>query len=120
MNKDDIKTPGKADVIEIVEEGIEEISSFWKAADKVYLWLKNRALPFLWGAIAASALAFSTGCSAMAPQTRTQSMGVYALGLPAIAVITQTTQTEENTGSDTNSASQSNPVTVENEVTGNK
>ena len=58
---------------------------------------------------------FACGCSAMAPQTRTQSMGVYALGLPAIAVITQTSQATENTGDDTNSASQENPVEVKTE-----
>ena len=72
-------------------------------------------IPFISGAIAALGAYFACGCSAMAPQTRTQSMGVYALGLPAIAVITQTSQATENTGDDTNSASQENPVDVKTE-----
>ena len=40
-------------------------------------------------------------------------MGVYAFGIPGIAVITQSQQTADNAGSDTNAAAQSNPVTVE-------
>ena len=107
--------PKKGETAEIIEEGAEELSAFWRGFDRFYRWLKDRLLPFVSGALAASAAYFACGCSAMAPQTRTQSMGVYALGLPAIAVITQTRQAEENAGSDTNSASQTNPVDVKTE-----
>ena len=100
---------------EIIEEGAEELSAFWQGFIRLYRWMKDRLLPFVSGALAASAAYFACGCSAMAPQTRTQSMGVYALGLPAIAVITQTRQAEENAGSDTNSANQANPVDVKTE-----
>ena len=108
-------TPPETKTAEIIEEGAESVSAFWRGFIRLYRWLKDRLLPFVSGALAASAACFACGCSAMAPQTRTQSMGVYALGLPAIAVITQTTQTEENAGSDTNSASQTNPVDVKTE-----
>ena len=43
-------------------------------------------------------------------------MGVYAFGIPGIAVITQSQQTADNTGSDTNAAAQSNPVSVDTKV----
>ena len=108
-------TPKKGETAEIIEEGAESVSAFWQGFIRLYRWMKNKVLPFVSGAIAASAAYFASGCSAMAPQTRTQSMGVYALGLPAIAVITQTSQAEENAGSDTNSASQTNPVEVKTE-----
>lgn len=39
-------------------------------------------------------------------------MSVYALGIPGIAVITESRQTADNAGSDTNAAAQSNPLTV--------
>ena len=110
----DVNEP-ESEAAEIIEEGAESVSAFWQGFIRLYRWMKNKVLPFVSGAIAASAAYFASGCSAMAPQTRTQSMGVYALGLPAIAVITQTSQAEENAGSDTNSASQTNPVEVKTE-----
>ena len=110
----DVNEP-ESEAVEIIEEGAESVSAFWQGFLRLYRWMKNKVLPFVSGAIAASAAYFASGCSAMAPQTRTQSMGVYALGLPAIAVITQTSQAEENAGSDTNSASQTNPVEVKTE-----
>ena len=55
----------------------------------------------------------SSGCSSMAPSDKTQTMGVYAFGIPGIAVITQSHQTADNAGSDTNAAAQSNPVSVD-------
>jgi hypothetical protein len=48
----------------------------------------------------------------MTPSDKTQTMGVYAFGIPGIAVITQSHQTADNAGSDTNAAAQSNPVEV--------
>jgi hypothetical protein len=48
----------------------------------------------------------------MMPSDKTQTMGVYAFGIPGIAVITHSHQTADNAGSDTNAAAQSNPVSV--------
>ena len=52
----------------------------------------------------------------MTPSDKTQTMGVYAFGIPGIVVITQSRQTADNAGSDTNAATQSNPVSVEPKV----
>ena len=64
--------------------------------------------PVLLGAVGGGVIALSGGCSSMVPSTKTQSMGVYAFGIPGIAVITQTTQAADYTGGDTNSAMQAN------------
>ena len=47
------------------------------------------------------ALCFANGCSSLTPSDKTQTMGVYAFGIPGIAVITQSLQTADNAGSDT-------------------
>ena len=54
----------------------------------------------------------AAGCSSLTPSSKVQSMGVYAFGLPAIAVITQSGQTADYSGGDTNGVSQANPVTT--------
>ena len=40
-------------------------------------------------------------------------MGVYAFGIPGIAVITQSTQASDTTSEDVNANRQTNPVTTE-------
>ena len=57
-------------------------------------------------------VASCAGCSSLVPSNKTQSMGVYAFGIPGIAVITSTTQQAENDGEDINEPKQMNPVTV--------
>ena len=74
------------------------------------IWAAIR--PVLLGAIGGSIVGVSSGCSSMTPSDKTQTMGVYAFGIPGIAVITQSHQTADNAGSDTNVAAQSNPVEV--------
>ena len=49
----------------------------------------------------------------MTPNNKTQTMGVYALGLPGIAVITQSHQAADATIEDVNANKQTNPVTTE-------
>ena len=61
-------------------------------------------------------VSITSGCSSMTPSDKTQTMGVYAFGIPGIAVITQSHQTADNAGSDTNAAAQSNPVSVDTRV----
>ena len=82
----------------------------WKALFK-QLW--SAVKPVLLGAIGGGLVSVASGCSSMAPSDKTQTMGVYAFGIPGIAVITQSTQAADNAGSDTNAAAQSNPVVVE-------
>ena len=85
----------------------------WKELAR-QLWAAIR--PVLLGAIGGGIVSVSSGCSSMAPSDKTQTMGVYAFGIPGIAVITQSSQTADNTGSDTNAAAQSNPVSVDTRV----
>ncbi|MBP3406657.1 MAG: hypothetical protein J6N18_11180 [Kiritimatiellae bacterium] len=85
----------------------------WKELMK-QLWAAIK--PVLLGAIGGGIVGVSSGCSSMAPSDKTQTMGVYAFGIPGIAVITQSHQTADNAGSDTNAAAQSNPVSVDTKV----
>ena len=82
----------------------------WKELMK-QIWAAVR--PVLLGAIGGGIVSFASGCSSLAPSDKTQTMGVYAFGIPGIAVITQSSQAADNAGSDTNAAAQANPVTVE-------
>ena len=81
----------------------------WKELMK-QIWAAVR--PVLLGAIGGGIVSFASGCSSLTPSDKTQTMGVYAFGIPGIAVITQSTQAADNAGSDTNAAAQSNPVEV--------
>ena len=82
----------------------------WKALGKA-LW--ESVKPVLLAAVGGGLVAVSSGCSSMTPSSKTQSMGVYALGIPGIAIITQSTQNEDASGGDTNVPTQANPVTVD-------
>ena len=81
----------------------------WKELGK-QLW--NAIKPVLLGALGGGLVAVSSGCSSMTPSTKTQSMGVYALGIPGIAIITKSAQNEDASGGDTNVPTQVNPVTT--------
>ena len=81
----------------------------WKALGKA-LW--NAVKPVLLGAIGGGVIALTDGCSSLTPSSKTQSMGVYAIGVPGIAIITQSTQNEDASGGDANAPSQTNPVTT--------
>jgi len=82
----------------------------WKALGKA-LW--EAIKPVLLGAIGGGIVGISSGCSSMTPNNKTQTMGVYALGIPGIAVITQSHQAADATGEDVNASTQANPVTTE-------
>ena len=81
----------------------------WKELGK-QLW--NAIKPVLLGAIGGGLVAVSSGCSSLTPSSKTQSMGVYAIGVPGIAIITKSTQNEDASGGDTNVPTQANPVTT--------
>ena len=82
----------------------------WK---KLVSQLWDAVKPVLLGAIGGGLVAVTgTGCSSLTPSAKTQTMGVYAFGIPGIAVITQSTQDADNTGDDDNAQTQVNPVTV--------
>ena len=81
----------------------------WKALGKA-VWAALK--PVLLGAIGGGVIAVSSGCSSLTPSAKTQTMGVYAFGIPGIAVITHSTQEADARGDDANAPTQANPVSV--------
>ena len=87
-----------------------KIKAKWK---KLVRQLWDAVKPVLLGAIGGGFVAITgSGCSSLTPSAKTQTMGVYAFGIPGIAVITQSTQDADNAGDDDNTQTQVNPVTV--------
>ena len=82
----------------------------WKELGK-QLW--NAVKPVLLGALGGGLVAVTgSGCSSLTPSAKTQTMSLYAIGIPGIAVVTQSTQNADNTGDDDNKPVQANPVSV--------
>ena len=79
----------------------------WKALGKA-LW--NAVKPVLLGAVGGGVIALTNGCGSLAPSDKTQTMGVYAFGIPGIAVITQSHQAADNKGDDDNKPLQVNTM----------
>ena len=82
----------------------------WKELGK-QLW--NAVKPVLLAAIGGGVVTLADGCSSLTPSAKTQSMSLYAIGIPGIAVVTQSEQTADNTGDDDNTPVQANPVSVD-------
>ena len=82
----------------------------WKELGK-QLW--EAVKPVLLAAVGGGLVAVSSGCSSLTPSAKTQSMSLYAIGIPGIAVVTQSEQTADNTGDDDNTPVQANPVAVD-------
>ena len=86
----------------------------WKELGK-QLW--NAVKPVLLGAIGGGLVAVTgSGCSALTPSAKSQSMSLYAVGIPGIAIVTKSEQIADNKGDDENKPVQANPVTVETKV----
>ena len=68
--------------------------------------------PFIAALIGGGVVSGISGCSSLVPSDKTQTMGVYAFGIPGIAVIRQSAQVADNGGADVNRPVQANPVTV--------
>ena len=81
----------------------------WK---KLVRQLWDAVKPVLIGAVGGGLVAITSGCSSLTPSAKTQTMSVYAFGIPGIAVITQSAQNADNAGDDDNNQTQVNPVTV--------
>ena len=82
----------------------------WKALAR-QLW--DAVKPVLLGAIGGGLVAVTgSGCSALTPSAKTQTMSLYAIGIPGIAVVTHSTQDADNKGDDENRPTQANPVSV--------
>ena len=82
----------------------------WKELGK-QLW--NAVKPVLLGALGGGLVAVSSGCSALTPSAKTQTMSLYAIGIPGIAVVTHSTQDADTKGDDANRPTQANPVSVD-------
>ena len=82
----------------------------WKELGK-QLW--DAVKPVLLAAIGGGLVAVSSGCSALTPSAKTQTMSLYAIGIPGIAVVTHSTQDADNKGDDENAPTQANPVSVD-------
>ena len=82
---------------------------------KALPWSKaaKAALQIIVPAAVGSGAAILAGCSDLRPSAKTQTMSLYAIGIPGIAVVTQSTQDADNRGDDENKPTQANPVTVE-------
>ena len=76
------------------------------------LW--DAVKPVLLGAIGGGLVAVTgSGCSALTPSAKTQTMSLYAIGIPGVAVVTHSTQDADNRGDDENRPVQANPVSVD-------
>ena len=86
----------------------------WKELGK-QLW--DAVKPVLLGAIGGGLVAVTgSGCSSLTPSAKTQTMSLYAIGIPGIAVVTHSTQDADNKGDDENRPTQANPFSVETKV----
>ena len=72
--------------------------------------------PVLLGAVGGGVIALTDGCSSVSPQTKGQTTEIIAVGIPAVAWISHSTQQADNSGGDTNALTnaveQSVPVTT--------
>ena len=92
------------------KETTMKIKINWKELGK-QLW--DAVKPVLFGALGGGLVAVTgSGCSSLTPSAKTQTMSLYAIGIPGIAVVTQSTQNADNTGDDDNKSVQANPVSV--------
>ena len=66
--------------------------------------------------LAVAALGAVVGCSSMTTTPRGQTTEIVAVGIPAVAWISHTSQEADHSGSDTNSVIQSNSVDTATEV----
>ena len=86
----------------------------WKELGK-QLW--DAVKPVLLGAIGGGLVAVTgSGCSALTPSAKTQTMSLYTIGIPGIAVVMHSTQDADNKGDDENKPTQANPISVETKV----
>ena len=83
----------------------------WKELGR-QLWAAVK--PVILGAIGGGLVAVTgSGCSSLTPSAKTQTMSLYAIGIPGVAVVTHSTQAADNTGDDENGPVQANPVSVD-------
>ena len=81
----------------------------WKELGK-QLWAAVK--PVLFAAIGGGVVSVAVGCSSLTPTSKTQTLSVVGIGIPAIAVVSSSSQGADAAGGDENAPVQTNPVTT--------
>ena len=81
----------------------------WKELGK-QLWAAVK--PVLLAAIGGGVVSVAAGCSSLVPTSKTQTLSVVGIGIPAIAVVSSSSQGADASGGDENKPTQTNPVTT--------
>ena len=68
--------------------------------------------PVLLAAIGGGIVSVAAGCSSMTPTSKSQTLSVVGIGIPAIAVVSSSSQGADASGGDENKPTQTNPVTT--------
>ena len=68
--------------------------------------------PVLLAAIGGGIVSVAAGCSSLVPTSKTQTLSVVGIGIPAIAVVSSSSQGADASGGDENKPTQTNPVTT--------
>ena len=66
----------------------------------------------LLAAIGGGIVTVVAGCSSLVPTSKTQTLSVVGIGIPAIAVVSSSSQGADASGGDENKPTQTNPVTT--------
>ena len=81
----------------------------WKELGR-QLW--EAVKPVLLAAVGGGIVSVATGCSSLAPTSKSQTLSVVGIGIPAIAVVSSSSQGADASGGDENAPVQTNPVTT--------
>ena len=81
----------------------------WKELGR-QLW--EAVKPVLLAAVGGSIVSVATGCSSLVPTSKTQTLSVVGLGIPAIAFVSSSSEGADASGGDENAPVQANPVTT--------
>ena len=68
--------------------------------------------PVLLAAIGGGIVSVAAGCSSMTPTSKSQTLSVVGIGIPAIAIVSSSAQEADASGGDENKPTQANPVTT--------
>ena len=68
--------------------------------------------PILLAAIGGGIVSVAAGCSSMTPTSKSQTLSVVGIGIPAIAIVSSSAQEADASGGDENKPTQANPVTT--------
>ena len=81
----------------------------WKELGR-QLWAAIK--PVLLAAVGGGIVSVATGCSSLTPTSKSQTPSVVGIGIPAIAVVSSSSQGADASGGDENAPVQTNPVTT--------